>query len=161
MGNSEAERAANLHAGLKRSSRALYVAAPRLPVATPRQEKTMRNTRAIPHSILASALSIGLLFAAGQALASQQAQSAEKEEQARTESSQPGEDTWITTKVKAALLADEDVAGTDIKVETDNGVVKLSGKVNSKDQIDKAVAVAEGLDGVKKVDKSGLSVGKD
>lgn len=121
----------------------------------------MRNIRAISHSMLASALSIGLLFVAGQALAFQQAQTAEKEEQARTDSTQPGEDTWITTKVKAALLADDGVPGTDIKVETDNGVVKLSGTVDSKEKIKKAVSVAETIDGVKKVDKSGLTVGKD
>jgi len=120
----------------------------------------MRNIRAIPHSMLASALSIGLLFAASQAAAfAQQAQPAEKEEQAKADSAQPGEDTWITTKVKAALLADDGVPGTDIKVETTNGVVKLSGNVDSKEKVKKAVEVAEGIDGVKKVDKTGLTVG--
>ncbi|WP_368566033.1 BON domain-containing protein [Pseudoxanthomonas sp. UTMC 1351] len=122
----------------------------------------MRNIRAIPHSILASALSIGLLFAASQvAVFAQQAQPAEKEEQAKTDSAQPGEDTWITTKVKAALLADDGVPGTDIKVETTDGVVKLSGDVDSKEKIKKAVEVAEGIDGVKRVDKTGLTVGKN
>lgn len=122
----------------------------------------MRNIRAIPHSMLASALSIGLLSAAGTvAAAGQSTQAPEKEEKAKTESSQPVNDTWITTKVKSELAVAENADATDIKVETTNGVVKLSGKVDSQAEIDKAVSVAEGIDGVKKVDKSGLVVGKD
>lgn len=45
------------------------------------------------------------------------------------DSEQPGSDTWITTKVKSSLLADSDVAGLKIDVETVNGVVTLTGQV--------------------------------
>lgn len=62
------------------------------------------------------------------------------------------DDTAITTKVKAALLADDYVKGLDIKVETRNKEVQLSGYVDSQDQIDKAVAIAKGIEGVKNVD---------
>lgn len=72
-----------------------------------------------------------------------------------SDSAQPVSDTWITTKVKTELMASSDVSGTDITVETVNGVVKLSGNVN-KAQADKASSIAKNIDGVKKVDTSGL-----
>ncbi|SFU49913.1 BON domain-containing protein [Nitrosospira multiformis] len=62
------------------------------------------------------------------------------------------DDTAITTKVKTALLADDYVKGLDIKVETRKGEVQLSGYVDSQEQIDKAVAIAKGIEGVKNVD---------
>jgi len=68
------------------------------------------------------------------------------------ESVQPGSDTWITTKVKADLLATKDISGLEIKVETVNGVVTLSGDVDSQAEADKAVAVTQGIKGVSRVD---------
>ncbi len=68
------------------------------------------------------------------------------------ESAQPGSDTWITTKVKADLLASKDIPGMAIKVETVNGVVSLSGDVDTQAEADKAVAVAKGIKGVSRVD---------
>ncbi len=70
------------------------------------------------------------------------------------ESVQPGSDTWITTKVKAALLAAKDTSGLDVKVETVNGVVSLSGTVDSQLEADRAVAVARGIEGVTRVESS-------
>jgi osmotically-inducible protein OsmY len=61
------------------------------------------------------------------------------------------EDSVITTKVKAALLADPEVKGTDINVETQQGVVQLSGAVDNKAQASKAVSLAKNVDGVKSV----------
>ena len=75
-------------------------------------------------------------------------------------SDQPMGDAWITTKVKSDLLATPDVSGLAIDVDTKNGVVMLKGSVESKAQVDKAVAVAKKIDGVKKVDSSGLTVKK-
>lgn len=60
-------------------------------------------------------------------------------------------DSVITTKVKAALLADPDVKSTDISVETQNGEVMLSGFVRDKKQIDRAMNIARNVDGVKGV----------
>ncbi|HJV83702.1 BON domain-containing protein [Noviherbaspirillum sp.] len=62
------------------------------------------------------------------------------------------DDSIITTKIKSALLADEQVKGTDISVETKMGEVMLSGFVHDKAQIDKAVKIASSVEGVKKVD---------
>jgi len=62
------------------------------------------------------------------------------------------DDTVITTKVKSALLKDTGLESFDIKVETRKGVVQLSGFVDSQNQIDRAMAVAQGIDGVSNVD---------
>lgn len=61
------------------------------------------------------------------------------------------DDSAITTKVKSALLADDIVKGLDIQVETSKGEVQLSGFVDSQDQIDRAVTIAKGEEGVKNV----------
>lgn len=62
------------------------------------------------------------------------------------------DDTVITTKIKAALLADSDVKAADIHVDTANGDVTLSGTAASQAQIDKAVGIVRGIEGVKNVD---------
>jgi hyperosmotically inducible protein len=69
------------------------------------------------------------------------------------------DDTVITTKVKTALMADNEIKGTDINVETDKGEVMLSGFVGDQTQIDKAVKVANAVEGVKKVENK-MSVKK-
>ena len=61
------------------------------------------------------------------------------------------DDAAITTKVKSALLAADDVKSFDIKVETFNGTVQLSGFVDSQWQIDKAAQIAAGVNGVRHV----------
>jgi hyperosmotically inducible periplasmic protein len=107
-------------------------------------------------SLLAASLSAALLFSASHAMADNPPN--EPEENAQNDSNQPVTDTWITTKVKADLLATENVSGLDIKVETVDGVVTLSGAVANKSQKDKAVAVAKQIKGVKSVDASGLTL---
>ncbi|CTP88890.1 hypothetical protein XTPLMG730_2288 [Xanthomonas translucens pv. phlei] len=116
-------------------------------------------------TLLGSALAFGLTLAAGQALAVDPPTTADKDHAGMAHSDgmkhaskEPVTDTWITTKVKADLLATKDVSGTDIKVKTLNGTVKLSGAVENKMQRDKAVSVAKMIDGVKKVDSTGLKV---
>ena len=66
-------------------------------------------------------------------------------------------DTAITTKVKAGLVKEPDLESLGIHVETEKGVVMLSGFVNSKSEADKAVKVAKGVDGVTSV-KSAIKV---
>jgi len=74
-------------------------------------------------------------------------------------SDQPVDDTWITTKVKSSLLAESDVSGLDINVDTLNGVVTLRGQVESQAQVDAATRIARDIKGVANVDASGLTVG--
>ncbi|WP_041543198.1 molecular chaperone OsmY [Oceanimonas sp. GK1] len=57
-------------------------------------------------------------------------------------------DALITGKIKAVLLADPVVAGTAVSVETDNGVVHLSGEVDSPEQAAQAANLARNIDGV-------------
>jgi len=73
------------------------------------------------------------------------------------ESNQPVTDTWITTKVKAELATTDGVKSGDISVTTKDGLVTLSGVVNSKAQVQKSVAVAKSVKGVHKVDASALT----
>lgn len=91
-------------------------------------------------------------FATGTAIA--QPQEAATKPEANSE--QPVGDAWITTKVKADLLASPNVSGLDIKVETSNGVVRLSGDVENQAQIDKAISIAKSIKGVLDVNATGL-----
>jgi len=72
-------------------------------------------------------------------------------------SEQPGTDAWITTKVKTELMTTKGIPSTDISVTTNNGVVVLSGVLDSKAQVSKSVAVAKAVKGVRNVDSSALS----
>ncbi len=60
-------------------------------------------------------------------------------------------DASITTKVKAALVAEPNLKSRHIKVETNNGIVTLSGDLDSQEQIDKAQEIAKSIAGVKEV----------
>jgi hyperosmotically inducible protein len=60
-------------------------------------------------------------------------------------------DARITTAVKAKLLANRDLSGFSISVNTTDGVVTLSGAVPSIEAISKAMLVAMETDGVKEV----------
>jgi osmotically-inducible protein OsmY len=66
-------------------------------------------------------------------------------------------DSWITTKVKSTFMWSSGVSGRDISVTTDDGVVELSGKVDSEAERELAVELAQELRGVKSVDASGLA----
>ena len=60
-------------------------------------------------------------------------------------------DTWITSKVKAAILNEPSLKSAEINVETFKGTVQLTGFVSSRANIDTAVAVARGIKGVTSV----------
>jgi len=61
-------------------------------------------------------------------------------------------DSWITTKVKGKLTANDDVNPLKIKVITENSEVFLIGKV-TKEMSDQATAIARQVDGVKRVNR--------
>ncbi|MBX8486731.1 BON domain-containing protein [Pseudomonas cichorii] len=66
-------------------------------------------------------------------------------------------DTWITTKVKADLLTEKGIPGSDIKVETNKGVVSLSSTVAvTEAQKKTAVAITKKIKGVQAVSADGL-----
>lgn len=60
-------------------------------------------------------------------------------------------DSAVTAKVKTALLADDNVKGLRIDVDTSNGVVTLNGTADTAANMARAETVAKGIDGVKSV----------
>ncbi len=65
-------------------------------------------------------------------------------------------DGWITTKVKSTFMWSRGVSGMDISVTTEDGVVSLSGHVDSEAERELAIELAEQLRGVNSVDATGL-----
>jgi hyperosmotically inducible protein len=66
-------------------------------------------------------------------------------------------DSWLTSKTKIALFADDRIKGRDVRVETQNGEVFLRGKVDSEEAKTAADQVAKNVEGVKSV-KNDLQV---
>jgi hyperosmotically inducible periplasmic protein len=84
----------------------------------------------------------------------------EDEMQVRPRSSTVGaavSDSDLTLRVKSALMGSPDTKAREIDVTTENGVVLLSGFVDSNEQRDDAANVAKTVQGVKAVD-NGLQV---
>lgn len=65
--------------------------------------------------------------------------------------SQEMHDRVLTTKVKAALLSEPDVANVNIDVQTFTGTVMLSGAVSSGNQAWRVVDIVRAVDGVSNV----------
>ena len=61
-------------------------------------------------------------------------------------------DAVIGAKIRAALLADPAMAGADVSVNVEHGVVVLTGNVKSYEQAGVASAYAQRQDGVMRVD---------
>jgi hyperosmotically inducible protein len=123
----------------------------------PRRRNHQRSspmTRAIlPAFAIASVLSLGAVSLAAQATDLPNNDNANT---ADMDSDQPVTDTWITTKVKTELATTKGVESMDIDVKTVNGVVTLTGVLESETAVKKAVAAAQSIKGVKSVDSSGL-----
>jgi hyperosmotically inducible protein len=62
------------------------------------------------------------------------------------------DDAVLTTKVRSALMSDDNVKSLDIKVKTRKGEVMLSGFASNQAQIDRSIAVAKAIEGVTNVD---------
>lgn len=67
-------------------------------------------------------------------------------------------DTWVAAKVDSSLLWSSGVDGTDIDVEADEGVVTLTGVVDSESEKQLAIELAKNINGVTRVDGSGLKM---
>ncbi|HEX8961894.1 MAG TPA: BON domain-containing protein [Rhodocyclaceae bacterium] len=72
----------------------------------------------------------------------------------RSSSGHAMSDAAITTKVKSALLAERGLPSSQIKVQTNDGTVQLSGFLNSQAEIDRAVQVARNVKDVKSVENN-------
>ncbi len=62
------------------------------------------------------------------------------------------DDSAITAKIKANILADPKLKVLQIGVTTNQGVVKLEGEVDSQQSIDRSKAIARHVNGVKSVE---------
>ncbi|HSW15299.1 MAG TPA: BON domain-containing protein, partial [Solimonas sp.] len=67
------------------------------------------------------------------------------------------DDLWITARVKSLLWASRQLDGQAIDVATSDGMVRLSGRVDSAAQRDTAVAIARGVRGVREVRAASLT----
>lgn len=61
-------------------------------------------------------------------------------------------DTWLTTKIKSQMLADNSIPGSRIKVVTENGIVYLLGLVTQQ-EANRATNLVQGVSGVQKIVK--------
>ncbi|MEY8711160.1 hypothetical protein A9B99_09680 [Mangrovibacter phragmitis] len=118
----------------------------------------MKMTNKVSHSLLA--ITLGSVLASGTAFAEStitsdaqtMADSAgQKIDNSVTKVGNFMDDSAITAKVKTALMNNDSVKSTDISVDTNKGIVTLSGFVTSQKLAETAVNVARGVDGVKSV----------
>jgi len=105
------------------------------------------------YPMLAFAIAGALAVGAAPALAVDQT----PDDDTKHDSDQPVTDTWITTKVKAELATTDGVSSMDISVTTVDGVVTLTGTLDSATAVQKAVVAARSVKGVVRVDSSGLT----
>lgn len=61
------------------------------------------------------------------------------------------DDGIVTAKVKSALLADPGVKSFDIAIVTRKGEVQLSGFVDNQAQVDRAIDISRGVEGVQSI----------
>jgi len=70
-------------------------------------------------------------------------------------------DSWLTTKIQAQYFADDDIKARHINVSTRDGVVTLTGYVDTPAQRDLAAQIAHTTDGVREVhDRLMLTAGQ-
>ena len=67
-------------------------------------------------------------------------------------------DGWITSKVQSTFKHSTNVDGASVSVNTNGGIVKLSGKMDSIAERAATIELAGGVRGVKSVDSSALTM---
>jgi hyperosmotically inducible protein len=75
----------------------------------------------------------------------------EKAKQLGSKAADAGADARITATIKARLVADSGLSGLNISVNTTAGVVTLSGRVQTHEEVKKAMDLALGTEGCSKV----------
>ena len=68
-------------------------------------------------------------------------------------------DAWITSKVKSSFIYSRNLDGLDISVDTQKGMVSLSGNVLSNAEKELAIETARNIRGVRGVDADALRIG--
>jgi hyperosmotically inducible protein len=88
---------------------------------------------------------------AGSAVADKSKKGAEKTKDAVSKSGEVITDGWISSRIKTKFMGDEALRASDIKVDTNDHVVTLSGAVPNAAARTKAVSMAKEVEGVKHV----------
>lgn len=81
----------------------------------------------------------------------QAAENAGSAERAGQSAGQYIDDAALTTKVKVALLTDNLLSAFEVKVNTQGGIVTLSGEVDRPETIQRAIKLASAVPGVKAI----------
>lgn len=77
------------------------------------------------------------------------------------------DDAALTTKVKVALLSDNLLSAFEVKVNTQHGIVTLSGEVDKPETIQRAIKLTSAVPGVKAINThlmvkvASITVGRD
>lgn len=77
------------------------------------------------------------------------------------------DDAALTTRVKVALLSDNLLSAFEVKVNTERGIVTLSGEVDKPETIHRAIKLASTIPGVKAINThlmvkvASFTVGRD
>ncbi len=74
-----------------------------------------------------------------------------KDQSIAEQASQTVDDVTITTSVKAKFTTDDTVKARNVEVDTEDGVVSLRGTVATQSEADRAVQIAEQVEGVRQV----------
>lgn len=136
----------------------------------------MKNNALLSRLLSISALSIGLSAGAIAADKPAHPDLSATPQEAAAEKKTPGEassqdvtahqsagaektgDADITAKIQTELRSNTELQGVDISVNTQNGIATLTGTVPGDKEHKQAVATAERVQGVKKVDSAGLKL---
>jgi osmotically-inducible protein OsmY len=106
-----------------------------------------RTIRSAVHGTVQNTVRDGVQSAARETSAEVKERAAEVKDQA----SASVHAAALTTKIKAKMALDDAVTSSNINVDTDGGVVTLTGTVASKDEQKRAVRIATETAGVNKV----------
>jgi hyperosmotically inducible periplasmic protein len=94
---------------------------------------------------------LALVLVWGNFACKNESEAKETAQQAQKEVAQKAADAAITTKVKLKFADDSTVHATDINVDTDNGIVTLTGFVASQTEADRAADIAGKVEDVRTV----------
>lgn len=112
-------------------------------------------------------LIVGLLTLPSLHAADRQAARGGAAEQLGQTSGQFIDDAALTTRVKVALLSDNLLSAFEVKVNTERGIVTLSGEVDKPETIHRAIRLASAVPGVKAINThlmvkvASFTVGRD
>ncbi|MDQ6647088.1 MAG: BON domain-containing protein, partial [Pseudomonadota bacterium] len=115
-------------------------------------------TKTLSKTLMAASLIVAL-GAVGVAPAMASGAALQNDTSSDTSMSTKVSDTWITTKVKSEFATTKGVSATQTSVDTKDGVVMLTGTVDSQAEKQMAIQTARAVKGVRAVQADKLMVG--